>query len=291
MSGLSAYKRTYKGGGEGDTTHFTLFRAFAALCGKGTSGNVTALYPGCHRHLTASLAFDDVTYVDSDTKVADTFTCTDACREYVDGFLEKGGVDGAVKTGATAKRSAPTWKFLAADFSRSLPDVPDESMDALLSLSAGIVSRPCARYVRPGGLLLASDAHSDARTAFVDRGTWEIAAVWDPEARKMDTDPATLARCFQARPRGKRGASTPAEPLTTEQAEESVRVGARARRSFVLDFEPMFVVFRKRECGKGRKRAAQTSLTQPAQKVGRIKGTAGGEVDEDTEGRGKGSSK
>lgn len=131
-----------------------LFAAAAAVL----PGSATVLYPGSFVDIGPSVWFDDVAYVDTDRRAARF-------------FAQPGGVARLV----TAKRSAagappgpgPEMRFHGMDYRTRLP-VADGSIDLLISLYAGFVSEHCARYLRPGGLLLANNSHGDASLASLD---------------------------------------------------------------------------------------------------------------------------
>jgi hypothetical protein len=118
------------------------------------------LYPGCFVHVTASFFFQHVVYVDRNEVAAELF----------DG-------EGPLQLVNDHKRyaQAPYLRFIRADFTRPLPLV-DESMDLLLALYAGGISRSCKRYLRYGGHLLTNDHLGDAAEAAAD-GELELVAV------------------------------------------------------------------------------------------------------------------
>ena len=55
--------------------------------------------------------------------------------------------------------------------------VESKSVDLLITASAGIVSQPCAKYLKVGGHFLVSDAHFDARETYLDERFQLIAVV------------------------------------------------------------------------------------------------------------------
>lgn len=123
-------------------------RLFAAIAeGRGI---VRVLYPGSYIDVSSSFIFPAVTYVDSDRK-AKMF------------FADREGVGQLI---AAKKHLAidPAFTFLAADYTTDLP-VSLDHFDLLVSLYAGFISEPCARYLKPGGWLLANDSHGDASLA------------------------------------------------------------------------------------------------------------------------------
>ena len=182
------------------------------------------LYAGCHRHLTASLVFPDIDYLDNDRKVQALYT-DPAALSYVDQHKQYVG-DARLR-------------FTLADYTKPPSSkIQKESYDLLISLSAGLVSPHCSKYVRQSGYLLASDAHSDARHAYLSPD-WHLIAVWDNVRSNWLQDSTTLNRCFKVKGTGK--------PLTQEQADESARVGTVSKRSFRLEYEPMFFLFQKQQ--------------------------------------------
>ena len=111
-----------------------------------------ALYPGSYVHLTPSVVFDDVVYVDTDPKAKRFFREIDAVRALVSDL-----------------RGSPqpvSIAFHGTDYAQ----VPEQaaSFDLLISLYAGFVSEACGWLLRPGGLLLANDSHGDASMAALD---------------------------------------------------------------------------------------------------------------------------
>jgi len=121
-----------------------------------------ALYPGSYVDLSPSTAIPTVTYVDTDVRAVRFFAETDRARtELADRTRRGAGVD---------------VRFLAADYTHDL-DVPEQSMDLLISLYAGPVWAHTCRYLRPGGWLLANTSHGDASLAALDESLDLVAAV------------------------------------------------------------------------------------------------------------------
>lgn len=207
---LTAYKRTYKGGGAADF-HFPIFQAAAEL-----TNCKSVLYAGSHRHLTMSLAFPDVLYVDTDERVGDVFA-SESAAEYV--------------SENKTYQEEQAMEFRCADYTELRPD---RKFDLLASLSAGQAAPHCSKHVRKGGFILASDAHSDTRTALL-MDCWQLFAVWDDEKETFLTEKETLDRCFRVRGAG--------DLISAEQVRESVEVGAVSKRKFKLLTEPMFFLF------------------------------------------------
>ncbi len=116
-------------------------------------GSPTVLYPGCSVHVTPSCYFQHVVYVDRSDFARDFFSDPDAVLNHV----------GRCKR----YRPRPFIRFLAADYTGPLP-LPEASFDLLLSLYAVGVTRACARFVRPGGLLVTNDHAGDAGDALAN---------------------------------------------------------------------------------------------------------------------------
>ena len=112
-----------------------------------------ALYPGCFVHLTPSLYFPHVVYVDRHPETQAFF----ADLESVSQFVERN---------KHYKRSAYI-RFIAQDFTEPLP-LPEASFDLLISLFAGGIARTCKRYLKPGGLLITNNHHKDVQDSATD---------------------------------------------------------------------------------------------------------------------------
>lgn len=139
---------------------------FAAIADTLPIENV--LYPGSYVDLSPSTAFPSVVYVDSDRRAA---------RFFADSALV--GSQLAERTRPGAGRGV---RFLHTDYTEAL-DVPEASMDLLISLYAGPVWEHCRRYLRPGGWLLANTSHGDASLAALDPAAQLVAAVHESDGR------------------------------------------------------------------------------------------------------------
>jgi hypothetical protein len=122
-----------------------LFKAIAK-----TYRSRDVLYPGCSVHITPSLYFPHVVYVDQSESAAGFFADEKAIWEFV-------------HRNKHYKQSA-YFRFLRGDYSQPLP-LREGSFDLLLALFAGGVSASCSRYVRIGGYLLTNNHQADARDA------------------------------------------------------------------------------------------------------------------------------
>ena len=112
------------------------------------------LYPGSFVHITPSFFIPSMTYVDSDRRIP-SFFGDDDLLPYIES--EKVYED----------ETSVSW--YRADFRSELP-LDDGCFDSVFSFYSGFVSRYCARYLKPGGVLIANDSHGDATTARFDPG-------------------------------------------------------------------------------------------------------------------------
>ena len=121
-----------------------------------------ALYPGSYVDLSPSTAIPSVTYVDADARAARFFADDDLVAEQL--------------AGRTRPGAGTQVRFVAGDYTEPL-DIPDGSVDLLISLFTGPMWEACRRYLRPGGLLLANSSHGDASLAALDPSWGLVAAV------------------------------------------------------------------------------------------------------------------
>ena len=110
------------------------------------------LYPGSFVHITPSLVFPQVVYVDSIKKAADFFKQT-AIYAYI------------YKNKLYDEESRIN--FHQSDYAKDFGEKA-ESFDLLVSLSAGFISLACKKYLRINGLLLVNSSHGDASMASID---------------------------------------------------------------------------------------------------------------------------
>jgi SAM-dependent methyltransferase len=127
-----------------------------------------ALYLGSYVDLSPSTAIASVTYVDTDARAA---------RFFAD--------SGQVHTELAGRRGAGAGtdvRFLASDYTQSL-EIPDASMDLLISLYTGPVWEHARRYLKPNGWLLANTSHGEASLAALDDALRLVAVVEHREGR------------------------------------------------------------------------------------------------------------
>ena len=111
------------------------------------------LYPGCSVHITASLFFPHVIYVDLAPSAKKFFADMDSVSPYVN-------------SNKKYKRSSYI-RLINQDYSRDIP-VRENEFDLLISLFAEGISRTCKKYLKSGGILLTHNHHNDAVEAAVD---------------------------------------------------------------------------------------------------------------------------
>jgi SAM-dependent methyltransferase len=210
---FSRFLRSYRGL---EDLHLPLFATIARALALGPQSRV--LYPGSFNHITASLAFANVTYVDCDRSVGAVFSdpvalaWVRAHRLYAD--------------------AEPALSFCCANYERLR--LEEGSFDLLISLSAGLVSPSCARFVRQGGHLLVGDAHYDARRASTDP-TLALRAVYDLDARELDWSAEALRGHFESA-RGVRLTADDVRACVEGRRRPAVGV---ARRSLFYVFEKL----------------------------------------------------
>jgi len=118
-----------------------------------TFGIESGLYPGSFVHITPSLHIPHMVYVDMD-KRCESFFNSKKTKE----FVEKN----------KRYKQQSTFKFYQHDFTQKL-EHKVASVDLLISLYAGFISRYCGRYLKKGGVLLANNSHGDAPLALLDK--------------------------------------------------------------------------------------------------------------------------
>ena len=112
----------------------------------------SVLYAGSWIHLTPSLVFPYVVYIDFFAEMDSMFNDPELL-EYIESNSE------------TIKK--PVIKLHKADYREGIPE-DKESFDLLISLSGGFASKYCKPYLRKGGLLFVNNEHYDASMAYAD---------------------------------------------------------------------------------------------------------------------------
>lgn len=243
---LRNYQRSYCKDGQIDKQHLSIFSALKRDFFDGDvlfkDASPKVLYPGCHRHITPSLVFPDITYVDSDKKVGDIFDIENNSfvREWLSANSEY-----EYSATTTNIRFIPT---SYADMKAKRHKLALNSFDLLISLSAGIVTHDGLGFLRPGGHYLVNASHADAMVANL-QPSLRLRAYWDEEKSIFRQDKDMLDELFMAREKGNKKRSRDTDdgyvPMSHDQVDEAVRVGTKSKRSFVLKREPMMYVFEK----------------------------------------------
>ena len=110
------------------------------------------MYPGSWIHLTPSLVFPYVVYIDNFAKMESMFSDPELL-EYIGTNSE---IDGEANI-----------KVHQMDYRGEIPE-EKTSFDLLISLSGGFVSQYCRSYLKKNGILFVNNEHYDAIKAFVD---------------------------------------------------------------------------------------------------------------------------
>lgn len=144
-------ERTRKLWSKQDQHHGDRQRFFTAVAGAIEAERV--LYAGSYVDLTPSFCWPTVTYVDIDKRAHQFFSDTDGLNE----LIAENGADPGHRT----------VRFIHSDYTDPL-DLPDRSVDLLISLYAGLISAACTQHLRIGGHLLVNSSHGDVAMASID---------------------------------------------------------------------------------------------------------------------------
>lgn len=139
-----------------------------------------ALYPGSYLHVTPSLVFPTVCYVDSLKGISRALADPELLA-YIDA--------------RKSYRERAELRCYEQDYEEFEAE-PPASFDLLISLNAGFVSQAAKGFLRPGGLLLANDEHYDARRAFTDPD-YRLIGAFEQETRRLARSEEELAGCFR----------------------------------------------------------------------------------------------
>jgi len=120
------------------------------------------IYPGCYVHITPSLIFSDVTYVDS-------FKGTNK-------FFESEEVISFIKKNKEYEDEVNI-QFIHQDYTKKLP-LETESYDLILSFFGGFVGKATKKYLKKGGILVCNDSHGDASMASIEPD-YELIAIYE----------------------------------------------------------------------------------------------------------------
>ena len=209
---LPTYIRDYRESPHAHDLH-AVFRAVRDLIGV-----QRVVYPGSYVHLTPSLVFPHVCYVDSikgfgaAMQSSDVLSWLDAHREYP-APVELAAIE------TTYDRIPPS---LLASFG------------LMVSLNAGAISQSCKPQLSPGAHLLVNDGHYDAARAHVDADYTLVAAFSADGSCELDEN--VLREYFVSR----KGQSLTREML----AENEQRAPSRARHKMAREADAFLFRFR-----------------------------------------------
>ena len=110
------------------------------------------LYAGSWIHITPSLVFPRVVYVDLFSKMKKFFN-----NPEVVSYITKNSL----------MKNKPEIAYHQSDYNKDFKESKN-SFDLLISLNSGFVSQACSEYLKKDGLLLANNEHFDAIRAYVD---------------------------------------------------------------------------------------------------------------------------
>ena len=172
---LDIYKAKYLTNPENDVD---LHPVFLRLSQEYTVRQV--LYPGSYLHITPSLFFPHVAYVDALSGIAEMMADS-ALREYI-----------------ARHKMFPEpvdLRCYQRDYC-AFDDEPEGAFDLVISLNAGLISQACKRFLVSGGLFLVNDGHYDARRAFVDPD-YSLISAFDGGNGRMTTHEPELHTYFK----------------------------------------------------------------------------------------------
>jgi len=175
------------------------------------------LYPGSWIHLTPSLVFPLVVYVDFFSKMQSMFNDNEL-NQYI-------------KTNSDVKIN-PIIKYHELDYRNGIPE-DEESFDLLISLSGGFVSDYCNSYLRKNGILFANNEHYDAIKAFTNEKFLPIGVF--TSNLKLIQKPESVQKYFLTKNN---------ETITSEMVlENSKRPPSKAK--YKLEKKALFYLFKK----------------------------------------------
>ena len=161
------------------------------------------LYPGSWIHLTPSLIFPRVVYVDLPSK---------SSKKLLDPELVKYIEDHA------EYQEKPAIKFHYADYQSNFGE-QKSSFDLLISLSSGFISQVCDQYLKRDGVLLANNEHHDASLAYTNP-SFKLIGVFETPKKYQESE-ETIHSYF---------ATTKSIPITRDMVlENSKRPPSKAR--------------------------------------------------------------
>ncbi|MCA9459067.1 MAG: hypothetical protein KC550_00800 [Nanoarchaeota archaeon] len=157
---LEKYKKNYV---DKKCTSIGLFREIKKkyLCNK-------VLYGGCYVHISPSLIFSDVTYIDS---FKNTYK-----------FFKSEEVENYIRTNKEYKDESK-FKFYQQNYFEDLSEKL-ESFDVIISQYGGFVGQGLKKYLKKNSILVCNNSHGDASMADFD-SDYELIGVYN---RKSDEE-------------------------------------------------------------------------------------------------------
>lgn len=122
---------------------------------------VRVLYPGSYIHITPSLVFSDVTYIDS-FRDTNKFFISPEIEKYIRKHKEY--------------NEQSKIKFYHQDYRKEIPE-EFGSFDLVISQYGGFVGQAVKKYLKNHGYLLCNDSHGDATLSSLDPD-YELKAVY-----------------------------------------------------------------------------------------------------------------
>jgi len=144
-NGINLYKKFYV------DMNFERASLFEIL--KEEYGCNTVLYPGCSIHITPSLYFQHVVYVDFSERAKEFFDDTYSILRYINNNKKY--------------RESAYVRFIHGDYTKPLP-IREENYDLLIALYAGEITQSCKKYVKFGGIILTNNHRGDAKELLKD---------------------------------------------------------------------------------------------------------------------------
>jgi hypothetical protein len=174
------------------------------------------LYPGSWVHLTPSLVFPYVVYVDS-SNIERAFHDPDLVR-----YIEK----------HSTHHGKPEIIFHHADYKSSFGE-EKTSFDLLISLSSGLISQSCGSYLKEGGVFFTNDEHYDASLAYTNPG-FKLIGVFNTAKNYIESEEIIQSYFI----------TTKGEPISPEMVKENIqRPPSKAR--YRLKKKALFYTFRR----------------------------------------------
>ena len=178
---------------------------------------IKVLYPGSWIHLTPSLVFPHVVYVDSFSKMEKAFNDSDLLQ-YIKGH--------------SRHQDKLRIEFHKADYRNNFGEELT-SFDLLISLSSGLISQACGSYLKKGGVLFVNNEHYDASMAYVDP-KFKLAGIFKTAEHYIETEEDIHSHFI----------TTKGNPITPDMVKENLKKSpSKARHK--LKKKALFYIFQR----------------------------------------------